>query len=426
MENTNGSGQATETVDLSKFKKMFDTFKQKDDKKKRPSKEEILAKYFVPRHDKEVFRILPPLAGRDYIETAFFHVVPVNSAGGKKKYRKIFCPAHNNGKVPKVVDGQVVRDQQGNPVMVTEHCPLCEKSKAILGKQDPSLKGIKKDDMTPQQLAVKDQNDKIYKSSLDWQAKKFYIIRGIDKGAEIDGVKFWRFKHNFRQQGVLDKLGPAVTDFMETNGVDFTDIKNGTDLKITVVNADLPGGTRTYRDVSSIYPLGKSLLHADPIVVQEWTADDTTWRDVFKAPAAPNITPAEYLEMVAVDQAPYWDDSDSTNKKWVFPGNPDLEEQANTRNADLDSPKEPKVEMASDVVNQSYDNVTIENVTKEDVGEFQDDAVDVTAEIKAETSVEEPTETKGEEVPAETAETSTETAETVDGEEVEDYTDLPF
>ena len=313
--------------------------------------------------------------------------------------------------------------------MITKHCPLCEKSKAILKKQDPSLKGIKKDEMNPQQLAIKESNDKIYRASLDWQAKKFYIIRGSDKGAEKDGIKFWRFKHNFKQQGVLDKLGPAVTNFMEINQVDFTDAEKGTDLIITVVDQELPGRSFTYRDVSSIFPKGSSPLHADPLVVKEWTSDPITWRDVFKQPSAKGIEPAEYLEMVALDQAPYWDDSDPKDKKWVFPGRPDLEEAANTRDANFDADsKEENVEMASDMITKSFENVTIENVTKEDVGEFKDDAVDLTAELKQPAETTEPVATQAEapvEAPAETVET-TESEDDVDLTNVEDYDDLPF
>jgi hypothetical protein len=424
MENANASPQ-TPGVDVAKFKKMFEGFQTDPNKNKRPSQEDRLKRYFVPRNSKEIFRILPPLAGREYIETAFFHVVPVNGAGGKKKYRKIYCPAHNDQKVPKKdANGQIVKDQQGNPVMVTKHCPLCEKSKAILAKQDPSLKGIKKDDMNPQQLAIKESNDKIYRASLDWQAKKFYIIRGIDKGAEKDGVKFWRFKHNYKQQGVLDKLGPAVTNFMEINQVDFTDPEKGTDLIITVVDQELPGRNKTYRDVSSIFPKGSSPLHTDPLVIKEWLSDETTWRDVFKPPTAKGIEPDEYLEMVAKDQAPYWDDSDQNNKKWVFPGRPDLEEAANTRNANLDADnKGSVVEMASDVVGTSYD-VNITNVTKEDVGTFQDNAVDLTEEIKNK-SVEAPAPT---EVPqaVETEQLSETQSDDVDPSDVDDYDDLPF
>ena len=70
------------------------------------------------------------------------------------------------------------------------------------------------------------------------------------------------------------------------------------------------------------------------------------------------------------------------------------------------------------------------NVTKEDVGEFKDNAVDLTAEVQ-ETIKEEVTaaETTTEvEVPVETAtETvAAETTETDGGENYEDYDDLPF
>ena len=427
MENTS-ENTSTGGVDVNKFREMFKTH-QNPNKPKRASREEILAKYFTPRKDKEIFRILPPLPGRDYIETSFFHVVPVNAAGGKKKFRKIYCPAHNDAKVPKTdTNGQVITDQEGKPVMITKPCPLCEKSKVILAKQDPSLKGIKKEDMTPQQLAVKEQNDKIWKASSELQAKKFYIIRGVDKGAEKDGVKFWRFKHNFKQQGILDKLGPAVTNWMDDNLVDYTDTQKGTDLIVTVVDAQMPGRDRTYRDVSSITPRGSTPLYTDPVVVKEWTSNPITWREVFKPAQAPNVEPHEFLEMVANDQAPYWEDTDQNNKRWVFPGRPDLEEKANTRNQNLDAEKkESNVEMASDVVTSSYEP-SINDITKEDVGTFQNPGVNVTQEVK---DVAEKLETQ-EEPTITTAEASVEapvestSVESDEDESYESYDDLPF
>jgi hypothetical protein len=38
--------------------------------------------------------------------------------------------------------------------------------------------------MNDAQLAIKAKNDEIYKEAIKWEAKKFYIVRGIDKGAE--------------------------------------------------------------------------------------------------------------------------------------------------------------------------------------------------------------------------------------------------
>lgn len=363
--------------ELEAMKKMFGDFKKKQTQtgNKKVSREDLLAKYFVPRKTKETFRILPPLEGRKPIEEAFFHVVTTITAGGKKKHGTIiYCPAHNDPKVPKLdTDGNPLKDQNGNPVLVPAPCPLCKKHKQLLKKQDPSIKGIKKDNMTDNQLKIKAKNDEIYKDAIKWEAKKFYIVRGIDKGAEKDGVKFWRFKHNYKNQGTLDKLLPIMEDFVSTHQTAFFNPENGTDFNIIMTDSEFNG--RTYKAISAITHKGKCALHSDPLVVEQWLSDDTTWRDVFKPKRAPNVNPLEFLEMVANGSNPYWDDSDPNNKHWVFPGRPDLEEAANTRNRNLDA-DDKEIEQASDL-EESHPKVNINNITKEDVGEFKDDSVEL-------------------------------------------------
>jgi len=134
----------------------------------------------------------------------------------------------------------------------------------------------------------------------------------------------------------------------------------------------MPNG-RQYRTISAIIPKPPSKLHEDSLVAQQWANDKTTWRDVFKPKSAPNITPYEFLQMLVEGNDPYWDDTDSNNKKWVFPGRPDLEEKANNRstNLDADAPSN-NFKQASDIAD---DGVTIKNVTKSDVGNFNDAGV---------------------------------------------------
>lgn len=367
------------TNDLNALKSMFKDFQNKQKKSSRRTSAEILAKYFVPRNTKETFRILPPKPGRKHIEEAYFHVVTTLTAGGKKKFGTIiYCPRHNDPPTPKLdKDGNQVLDENGKPVMVAAPCPLCDKYKNKIAEQKPLPKGLKKEDMSPAQLKIKESNDKIYKEAVAWQAKKFYIVRGIDRGVEKDGVKFWRFKHNFRNQGTLDRLLPILQDYMAEKKADFSCPINGTDLSITMTDSEFNG--RTYKAISAITYRGKSPLHNDKIVAQQWLEDDITWRDVFLPKKAPGITPYQFLEMVTEGQNPYWDDSDANNKRWVFPGRPDLEEAANTRNRDLGvTDEEERIEFASDVdLDDSGAKVTAKNMTKEKVGEFKDDAVDV-------------------------------------------------
>lgn len=407
MENQNSTGQ-----DLSQLKSMFSDYQKKQSQtKNRKSREDLLAKYFVPRKPKETFRILPPKAGKKHIEEAFFHVVTTNAAGGKKKHGTvIYCPAHNDPKVHKMgADGKPLIDTStGNPVLVPAPCPLCARHKKWLAKQDPSLKGVKKENMTDAQKVVKAKNDEIYKEAIKWEAKKFYIVRGIDKGAEKDGVKFWRFKHNYKNQGTLDKLLPILEDYMSNHQADFSDATTGTDLNIIMTDSEFNG--HIYKAISAITAKGKSQLSSDTILSRAWLDDDITWRDVFMPKKAPNTTPFEFLEMVATGTSPYWDDTDANNKHWVFPGRPDLEELANTRTRNLDSDDEAEFEQASDLIDEEYPRVTVSNITESKVGTYKDDASDLGKETLAESAKTQAEETTGSE----------------DTGNSSDYEDLPF
>ena len=375
MENTNEKTNP-QGGDLSQLKAMFNDYQNKQNQKKRKTSEEILAKYFVPRKNKEIFRILPPKAGKKYIEEAFFHVAPTNASGGKKKHGTvIYCPAHNDPKVQKVANGKPVFDVNGQPVMIPAPCPLCDKAKKLLAQQNPSLKGRKKETLNSDELVIYEKNRAIFTEANKWEAKKFYIVRGIDKGLEKDGVKFWRFKHNFKNQGTLDKLLPILREYTEINQADFADPKNGTDLSITMSDSEFNG--HVYKQISAITFRGKSLLHGDNLVMQEWLEDNINWREVFKPKQAPGMPPYEFLESVANGTNPYWDDTDSNNKHWVFPGRPDLEEAANTRTRNLDADEDAAFEQASDLIDEEYPRVTINNITPDKVGEFKDDSVNV-------------------------------------------------
>lgn len=332
--------------DAEALDSLFNKYKERDEKKKKfLSKEELLAKFFNPRKDTEIFRALPKRQGEELIEEGWFHKVQAGKFVSNTT--AVFCPAKNNPKVQGVdKDGVPQVDQNGNPVMVNQYCPLCAKAAAIKAKQNKSVLGKKEKELEndPAALAIFKKNKEIWNHSSKFEAKLYYIIRGIDRGAEKDGVKFWRFKHNFKSQGVHDKLWkPIIQQFYKQTGKLYSDVKEGVDLMITVSDNEFAG--RKFRDVTAITPrIPQSPLHTDPLIMKQWLDDKATWRDVFKPKKAPGIDELKYLQLAAEERAvgqqydlrntPYYDEE---LKKWVFPNHPDLEEVANTKNRNLDA-----------------------------------------------------------------------------------------
>ena len=440
MENqnqTNGSN-----AELEAAKAMFSDWKQsheKNAKVKRVSKDDALKKHFVPRDEKETFRAVHPNLTEKYIKVAFFHEMLTNKAGGKKQKRKVYCPAHNDGKVQATDNqGELVFNEQGDKVMIPVKCPICEESKKLLAKQDRSLfkdgKQKKRDDMTEAEKLIDDKNKKIYSASKKIEAKKFFMIKGIDRGKEKEGIKFWRFKYRYDQHGVADKLIPTLSNWTDASGFHFANVDNGIDINIGVVENTIPGSNYTYKDVSSINtsPIGATPLHHDPAIAKAWISDPLTWRDVYKPMKFSFMDANTLLKRLATRTSlddtnpkygtdPYWDDTDSNNKKWVFPDPQDAELaiKANTRETNLDAtPKD--FEQASDIesnVTAAHKSMvensqpSISEMTPEMVGKDKEDAEVITGTAP----VEQP--------PVQTKETNV-NAITGDGD-IEDM-DLPF
>lgn len=136
----------------------------------------------------------------------------------------------------------------------------------------------------------------------NYRARKFYIVKIIDRDHEADGPKFWRFKHNSKQEGILDKIFPIFR-----NKGDITDPKTGRDLVLTLTLTRSNAG-KEYTAISSIIQDDAAPLHTDEATATAWLADTLTWSDVYSK------KPEEYLEMVANGETPKWD---IDGKKWI-------------------------------------------------------------------------------------------------------------
>ncbi len=135
-----------------------------------------------------------------------------------------------------------------------------------------------------------------------YRSRKFYIVKVIDRDHEQDGVKFWRFKHNAKGDGILDKVFPIFR-----NKGDITNTETGRDLILSLTLAK-SGNGKEYTTINSVIPEDAGPLHTDANVAKTWIDDELTWSDVYSKKGE------DYLEMVARGEVPRWD---SNSNKWV-------------------------------------------------------------------------------------------------------------
>jgi len=215
------------------------------------SQEDRMKKYFAAiltqneTSGQKRLRILPTPDGSSPFKEVWYHEVQVEG-----KWNKIYDPGKNDN----------------------ERSPLTEIHDELMSTGKESYKELAK----------------------AYKPRKFYIVKVIDRDNEADGVKFWRFKHNYKNEGILDKIIPI----WKAKG-DITDPVNGRDLIIELAKAKTPKGA-TYTVIQTVMHDDPSLVHTDAETAKAWTEDPLTWADVYSK------KPVEYLEAIARGETPRW------------------------------------------------------------------------------------------------------------------------
>ena len=216
------------------------------------SSEDRMKKYFAAllkdneKQGQRKIRILPTPDGSSPFKEVWFHEIQVDG-----KWQKFYDPSKNDN----------------------ERSPLNEVYEELMSTGKESDKELAK----------------------QYKARKFYIVKVIDRDNEQDGVKFWRFKHNYKQEGILDKIIPI----WKAKG-DVTDPDNGRDLILELTKAKTPKGA-TYTVIQTVMYDDPSPISKDESQMSEWVGDEMTWEDVYSK------KPVEYLEAIARGETPRWD-----------------------------------------------------------------------------------------------------------------------
>jgi hypothetical protein len=216
------------------------------------SQDERMKKYFAAvlkdneKQGQKRLRILPTNDGTSPFKEVWFHEIKVDG-----KWVKLYDPGKNDN----------------------ERSPLNEVYDDLMSTGKDSDKEIAK----------------------QYKARKFYIVKVIDRDNEQDGVKFWRFKHNYKQEGILDKIIPI----WKAKG-DVTDADKGRDLILELTKAKTNAGIN-YTVIQTVMYDDPAPLHEDTDTMNAWLNDELTWEDVYSK------KPVEYLEAISRGETPRWD-----------------------------------------------------------------------------------------------------------------------
>lgn len=216
------------------------------------SQDERMKKYFAAilkdseKQGQRRLRILPTPDGSSPFKEVWFHEVQVDG-----KWQKFFDPGKNDN----------------------ERSPLSEVYEELMSTGKESDKELAK----------------------QYKPRKFYIVKVIDRDNEQDGPKFWRFKHNYKNEGILDKIIPI----WRQKG-DITDAENGRDIILELTKAKTPKGAY-YTVIQTVMYDDPSPVHTSKETAKSWVEDELTWADVYSK------KPEEYLEAIARGETPRWD-----------------------------------------------------------------------------------------------------------------------
>lgn len=183
-------------------------------------------------------------------------------------------------------------------------CPFCELNREAYKKSVETTDPVDK--------------ERYKKLSLAMIAKEACIIRLIDRNAEEDGPKFWKFNvkldktdpKNIIKSLYKSRLEESREDGEEEN---ILDIYNGKDLKITISQSETRGDDTDNKNKNktsvTIIDYGKNKpLSNNEETIKKWVFDTKKWNDVF------SIKPYDYLAIIINGGIPWYD---RENNKWV-------------------------------------------------------------------------------------------------------------
>lgn len=151
-----------------------------------------------------------------------------------------------------------------------EPCPFCEAREELLATGEEDKKKI----------------------ANKYKARLSYVVKVIDRDKEEDGVKFWRFYHDYSRQGVYDKFFSMISALKK----DITHVETGRDVVLTISR-----NQNGIPIISGMQALDPTPLSENAELSKQWLSDTRTWQDVY------STKNYQFLEIVVNGFTPVWD-----------------------------------------------------------------------------------------------------------------------
>lgn len=166
-----------------------------------------------------------------------------------------------------------------------DKCPFCELNSSAYNESKNATDPVEKKKWTT--------------ISLENRAREAVIVRCIERGAEADGVKFWKFNLRSDETDPYHAIMNLYNNRLES-GENIFDYEKGRDLTVTFTGE----GTSAPQIIDG----RQCPLSTDYNQMKAWVFDNKSWKDVF------GVKPYEYLRLVSEMRVPWYD---RNNGVWV-------------------------------------------------------------------------------------------------------------
>ncbi len=205
-------------------------------------------------------------------------------SGNGRKYM-VPCPKKNNG----------------------EPCASCDREEAMKKQGFDRRKAVK--EQFGEEAMKNDAEAKAtLKQANYYSARKFYVVRGINRANQNVGARFWFIKENHKKQGIWDQLEPMIKQMVDS-GIDISDPQQGRDLNLTISQLPKFDNSGFYNGVTSMsFDPVPTALASTQEEVNRLVNDPIEWQQLREPVGVRGwLTPGQFIEEAINGRMPYWD-----------------------------------------------------------------------------------------------------------------------